>query len=248
MQARYPKLAEIFNGREDLAERVRTFWDDGADETCFTEMQILAHYAGALTGPTRRAVGRLESAVPTVPLDLDLPSETPEDRALRRTLPPAQGIARAAAGVSRPPREVWAPVDEMWQQSLPIIEEAGRHVVAQYERGRSLESLYRRAVTSSTRASPTSARRRGRAAGGVRPVPVLRIEHVPRLPRPGADRRRRRPERRRGAGPDRVGGPPAEGVADPTRLAILHSLATAPSTVGELACSSASPSRRSACT
>ena len=27
----------------------------------------------------------------------------------------------------------------MWQQALPIIEEAGRHVVAQYERGRSLE-------------------------------------------------------------------------------------------------------------
>ena len=26
MQARYPKLAEMFKGREDLAGRVRTFW------------------------------------------------------------------------------------------------------------------------------------------------------------------------------------------------------------------------------
>ena len=26
MQAKYPKLAEMFHGREDLAERVRTFW------------------------------------------------------------------------------------------------------------------------------------------------------------------------------------------------------------------------------
>ena len=29
----------------------------------------------------------------------------------------------------------------MWQQALPIVEEAGRNVIAQYERGRSLESL-----------------------------------------------------------------------------------------------------------
>ncbi len=36
-------------------------------------------------------------------------------------------------------REVWGPVDDMWQQALPVIEEAGRHVVAQYEPGRSLE-------------------------------------------------------------------------------------------------------------
>ena len=32
-------------------------------------------------------------------------------------------------------------MDDMWQQALPIIEEAGRHVVAQYERGRSLEHI-----------------------------------------------------------------------------------------------------------
>ena len=38
-------------------------------------------------------------------------------------------------------KEVWAPVDDMWQQALPLIEEAGRHVVAQYERGESLEAL-----------------------------------------------------------------------------------------------------------
>ena len=38
-------------------------------------------------------------------------------------------------------KEVWGPVDDMWQQALPVIEEAGRHVVAQYERGRSLEIL-----------------------------------------------------------------------------------------------------------
>ena len=38
MQARYPNLAEMFEGREDLADRVRTFWNDTtAEESCFTE-------------------------------------------------------------------------------------------------------------------------------------------------------------------------------------------------------------------
>ena len=54
MQARYPQLAEMFNGREDLADRVRNFWRDDPDETCFTEMQVLAHHAGALGETDRR--------------------------------------------------------------------------------------------------------------------------------------------------------------------------------------------------
>ena len=46
MQARYPKLAEMFKGREDLADRVRNFWNDcSAEESCFTEMQVLAQHA-----------------------------------------------------------------------------------------------------------------------------------------------------------------------------------------------------------
>jgi hypothetical protein len=31
MQARYPQLAEMFNGREDLADRVRDFWCPGSE-------------------------------------------------------------------------------------------------------------------------------------------------------------------------------------------------------------------------
>ena len=40
--------ALAFDDRPDLEERVRTFWGDTDDETSFTEMHILAHYAGAL--------------------------------------------------------------------------------------------------------------------------------------------------------------------------------------------------------
>ena len=81
MQARYPQLAEMFNGREDLADRVRGFWGEGSEETCFTEMQILAHHAGALAETDPDALWQaIESAVATVPLDLDMPSEDPAER------------------------------------------------------------------------------------------------------------------------------------------------------------------------
>ena len=83
MQARYPQLAEMFNGREDLADRVRNFWNDEPDETCFTEMQVLAHHAGALGETVPDALWEaIETAVATVPLDLDMPSESPAERAI----------------------------------------------------------------------------------------------------------------------------------------------------------------------
>ena len=144
MQARYPKLAEMFNGREDLAERVRSFWDDGSEEMCFTEMQVLAHHGGAICATDPEALWQaIEAAVATVPLGTRHAVGVPRGaRRRRRALPPAQGVARARCGrTSTSCKEVWAPVNDMWQQSLPLIEEAGRHVVAQYERGQSLESL-----------------------------------------------------------------------------------------------------------
>src|SRR5271165_1445263 len=48
MQARYPQLAEMFDGREDLAASVRNFWGEGSEEIGFTEMQVLAQHAGAV--------------------------------------------------------------------------------------------------------------------------------------------------------------------------------------------------------
>ena len=142
MQARYPKLAEMFKGREDLAVRVRNFWNDSSDGTCFAEMQVLAHHAGALSETDRTRCGQRSIAVATVPLDLEMPSESPEERAVYlerfRMLRSSPDMLRSYLELLQ---EVWVPVDDTWQQALPIIEEAGRHVVAQYERGRSLEIL-----------------------------------------------------------------------------------------------------------
>lgn len=83
MQAKYPKLAEMFHGREDLAERIRNFWDDGSQEMCFTEMQVLVHHGGGTCETDPEAVWRaIENAVVTVPVELEMPSESPEELAI----------------------------------------------------------------------------------------------------------------------------------------------------------------------
>src|SRR5580698_13678 len=126
MQARYPKLAEMFKGREDLAGRVRTFWEDCAEEMCFSEMQLLAQYGGVTssTDPEELWAG-IERAVATIPLDLPMPSESPEDRELFldrfRRLRESPALLQSYLALLQ---EVWAPVDDMWQQALPIVEEA----------------------------------------------------------------------------------------------------------------------------
>ncbi len=238
MQARHPKLAEIFKGREDLADRVRNFWNDSSEETCFTEMQVLAQHAGALgaTDPDE-LWSAIEDAVATVPLDLAMPSESPEEREIYlgrfRRLRESPAVLRSYLDLLE---EVWGPVDDMWQQALPIIEEAGRHVVAQYERGRSLELLIPAGCDILQERLPEIL---GSVEAGhpLLFVPCLFFGSSMYVEVSGlvvigtgvgqgdvVARARTESVARR-----------LKAVADPTRLALLHSLATAPSTVGELA-------------
>jgi DNA-binding transcriptional ArsR family regulator len=237
MQARYPQLVEMFNGREDLADCVRNFWS-GPDEICFTEMQVLAHHGGALGETVPEALWEaIETAVATVPLDLDMPSESREEREIYvdrfRRLRESPTLLRSYLELLK---EVWAPVDAMWQQALPVIEEAGRHVLAQHESGRSLDILI----------TPGCDILRENLPGIVSSVeagkPLLFVPclffgssmylefeelvvvgvgvgHGDAMARARTESVARR----------------LKAVADPTRLALLHSLATTASTVGELA-------------
>ncbi len=238
MQARYPQLAEMFNGREHLTARLRSFWADGADEMCFTEMQVLAHHGGATRRTEPEALWRgVEAAVRTIPMDLELPSETPEERAAVferiRQLKESPALLRSYLDLLR---EVWEPVDGMWQQSLPLIEEAGRHVVAQFERGRSLESFITPGCDILRDRLPLI------AANVRRGLPLLFVPCLffgTSMYLEFADlvvigtgvgqgdvlaRARTESVARR-----------LKAVADPTRLALLHALAGAPGTIGELA-------------
>ena len=238
MQARYPKLAEMFNGREDLADRVKNFWDDGSDEICFTEMQALAHHAGALGETHPDALWRaIDVAVATVPVDLEMPSEGAEERAVFRNrfrrLKESPELVRSYLELLQ---EVWGPVDDMWQQALPVIEEAGRHVVAQYEGGRSLETLITPGCDILRDNLPTivSSVEAGKPLvfvpclffGSSMYLEFTDLVVIGTGVGPGDAVARARTEEvaRR-----------VKAVADPTRLALLHSLATAPSSVGELA-------------
>jgi DNA-binding transcriptional ArsR family regulator len=230
--------AMAFDGRPELEERVRTFWGDTDDETSFTEMHILAYYSGALDATDPDVLWQaLERAIPTVPLDLDLPSESDEELALFsdrfRRLKEDPALVRSYLDLLA---EVWAPVNDMWQQWLPAIEQAGRHFVSQYERRTSLDLLITPGCDIFRERLP---RIESDIEGGkpVDFVPCLFFGSSLYLDFPdlvligigvgaGDEEARARTESvaRR-----------LKAVADPTRLAILHSLAAAPSSVGELA-------------
>jgi ArsR family transcriptional regulator len=230
--------AMVFDERPELEERIRTFWGDTDGETSFTEMHILAHYAGALDATDPDVLwAALEHAVPTVPLDLDLPSESEDELALFagrfRRLKESPALVRSYLDLLA---EVWAPVNDMWQQWLPAIEQAGRHFVSQYERRTSLELLITPGCDIFRERLP---RIESDIEGGkpVDFVPCLFFGSSLYLDFPdlvvigigvgaGDEQARARTESvaRR-----------LKAVADPTRLAILHSLAAAPSSVGELA-------------
>jgi ArsR family transcriptional regulator len=239
LQARYPVVAEIFDGREEVAQRVRDFWDDASQESCLGEMQILAHHSGAFSETDAEALwAAIERGVATVPLDLEMPSEDPEDLGVFRSrFARLRNSPELLAAYLELLKEVWAPVDEMWHQALPLIEEAGRQVVAQYERGQSLELLIPTGCDMLAERLPGILADVESEASELLFVPCLFFGTSMYLEFPGlviigtgvamsgvSARAKTESVARR-----------IKAVADPTRLALLHSLAVAPSTVGDLA-------------
>lgn len=239
LRARYPLLAETFNGREHLVDSVRAFWDDVSCELGFTEMQVLAYHAGALTETDPgRLWGALEQAVATVPLDLQIASERPEERAvfLDRIRRLRESPALLASYLQLL-QEMWRPVHDVWRQALPAMEEAGRHLIAQFERGRALDQLIPVGCETLEAQRP---RILSNVNAGQLPllfVPCLFFGSSMYLEfsglvviGSGVSRGDAEARARTESVAKRL-----KAVAEPTRLALLHSLASSPSTVGELA-------------
>jgi ArsR family transcriptional regulator len=240
IQARYPQVVDMFDARQDLADRVRAFWGDD-DEKPFligTVVQALAHIGGALrtTDPVT-LWHAIESAVPQVPLELVMPSESPEDiEAIRDRLAQLKESPAQVRAFLDLLQEVWMPVDDLWQQALPVITESGSQIVTEYERGRSLDALIPPGCHIQDERLPLI------VAGVQQGRPLLFVPclffgksmylEFPDLYVIGV-----------GVGGDDVAARERtesvakrlKAVADPTRLAILHSLAATPSTVGDLA-------------
>ncbi|HVA09063.1 MAG TPA: metalloregulator ArsR/SmtB family transcription factor [Acidimicrobiales bacterium] len=234
---RFPLAAAVFEGREDLVERIRAFWPE---DLCFTEMQVLAHHAGALGETSPSALwSALEAAVSSVPTDIPLQSESPEERAifLRRLeeLKASPALRRAYLDLLR---DVWEPIDESWRAALPMLEESGRQVVAQLEGGRALGELVGESCES-FQAMVGDITERVASGQPLLVVPCLFFGkslylEFPGLTLIGSGFRRNDIEARlrTEALAKRL-----KTVADPTRLALLHVLAAHPSTVGDLAVS-----------
>jgi DNA-binding transcriptional ArsR family regulator len=237
---KFPTVSEHLARREDLAERVRTFWTDGDHDTCFTEMQVLAHHAGALEETSPPALwAALEGAIATVPTDIGLESESPEDRLIflsrLERLKESPTLFRSYMDLLR---EVWEPIDEIWQPAVPMLREAGRQVVAKLESGRKLGDVVGESCEIFN-ARLSEITHRMDAGYPLLVIPCLFFGKSLYLEFPGltvvgsgfqrndaAARARTESLARR-----------LKTVADPTRLALLHYLAGTPSTVGDLATS-----------
>jgi DNA-binding transcriptional ArsR family regulator len=233
----YPLIADFFVGREDLAERVRTFWAR-QPETCFTEMQVLAHHAGALGETSPPAFWKaLVSAVATVPTDIGLESESPEDREIFLSrLEELKASPELVESYIALLREVWEPFDAAWQAALPRLEQSGRHVVAQLEAGRPLEELVGEACAT-FHSMLFNINERVESGQPLLVVPCMFFGKSLYLEFPGLtlvgsgfQQNDRGARERTEALARRL-----KTVADPTRLALLHFLASTPSTVGDLA-------------
>jgi DNA-binding transcriptional ArsR family regulator len=235
---KYPMLSETFDGREEVAERVRDFWSDQMPETCFTEMQMLAHHAGAIETTSAGELWlALSDAVATVPLDLALESELPEDREIfldrLRQLKSSPTLLRSYIDLLR---EVWEPIDAMWQGALPLLQDAGRDVLEQLDRGLPI------AEVMGDGCAMLQARQPEVMAQLENGHPLLIVPcfffgtslylEFPGLTLlgTGIDQNDLGARARTESVARRL-----KTVADPTRLALLHFLATRPSTVGDLA-------------
>jgi ArsR family transcriptional regulator len=236
----FPFASELLGGREDLNQRIRTFWPEGSRDTCFTEAQILAHHVGALNETSPDALwAALARAVATVPTDLGLESESAEDRAIfLGRLEQLKASPQLVTSYLDLLREVWAPFNEAWQCALPALEESGRQVVRQLQGGRPLGEIVGEAceIFQSMLGDVNARIHRGQP---LMVVPCLFFGKSLYLEFPGLtlvgsgfQRNDLGARVRTEALARRL-----KTVADPTRLALLHFLSTVPSTVGDLAVS-----------
>jgi DNA-binding transcriptional ArsR family regulator len=238
--SKIPLASELLATRPALSDRIRAFWDDKGDPTCFSEIQVLAHHAGAL-GETSPAAfwAALEGAVATVPTDLPLESESAEDRAIINDrllqLQRSPALVRSFLDLLR---DAWEPANDIWQAALSELEESGRRLVAQLEGGRPLGELMGERCETFESWLP-QINRHVDSGNALLVVPCLFFGQSLYLEFPGLTLVGSGFERQDFAARARTESLARrlKAVADPTRLALLHYLAATPSTVGDLATS-----------
>ena len=237
LQLARPALGTLYRERPELARAVQEFWDDGVG--CHGEIEVLAIWGDALqVADIDTLLARLRAAIDTVPLDLGLESEDPEQRAVI--------LARLAELRRSPPRrqrweallrDVWSGLDQGWRtSSVPVVERAAAEARSQLDRGTHWVSLVG-TKCEVFKMHQTEILERHAAGQPVVLVPCAFFGRALYLEMPscivlgfgtsgadGVSRARTAEVARR-----------LRVLADPTRLAILDHLADGASSVGEIA-------------
>jgi DNA-binding transcriptional ArsR family regulator len=133
----HPELARLYAEHGELFDRVLGFWSDGHPPCC-AEAQVIAHHAGVLSGSDYSTFrSRAEATLGSIPLDLELTSETPEERA--RILARLEALQRSAQLRERYfdlLGELWSAVAPWWEsEGAPTVERTTTEVRRSLERG-----------------------------------------------------------------------------------------------------------------
>ncbi len=238
LRAMHPVLDRLYADRDDLAGRLRELWGDGP--TCFPELAVLAHHAGALevTGFAELRAAA-EAALPSVPGDLPLRSETPADRAAI--------LSRLAQLRDAPARRrryfdalaaLWSGLEAFWTvEGMESVERAAADAERELQRGGDWTQLVRAGECEALQRHMPEIVERHRSGLGVVLASCAFFGKALYLDLPGcvlvgigatnADVAARA---RTGRVALRL-----RALADPTRLAIFDHLAGGPSSVGEIA-------------
>jgi ArsR family transcriptional regulator len=136
LRAQHPILGALVAEHPEIIESLHEFWDDGADY--FTELQVLAHTAGALEETDfDRLFDSLGSARRNVPDDLALRSETEGDRrAILARLTRLRDDDRLWAAYVELFRSLYAPLDTWWRSTaVPAVGQAVASARRELDRG-----------------------------------------------------------------------------------------------------------------
>ncbi len=236
---RFPTLSDLFDTRPDLVERVGQFWP-GQSDLCFTEMLCLVQHAGMLgeTNPEALWAG-MRAAVETAPTDLPLESEDPDERLIfLDRLQQFKDFPELFERYLELLRDLWSMVDERWQAALPELRNSG-HLAAERINRNGLVSGMIDCECSVFKAHLPEINESLNQGKPLLVAPCFFFGKGLYLEFPGLTligsgfessdmgaRARTKALALR-----------LKTVADPTRLALLHYLATSPSTVSDLATS-----------
>jgi DNA-binding transcriptional ArsR family regulator len=233
----HPVLAHLYGDDNGLLERVRGFWPVAMG--CFAEIQVLAHHARALEVTDFETFRiRTESSLASVPLDLGLASETPEDRAIiLDRLAQLRRSARLRQRYFALLSDLWAEVDPWWHgEGAPAVAATAAHVRSTLQRGVKWHQLVRSECPALVQHLPEIIER-GERGHAIVLAPCALFGRGLYLELPGCTLIGFGVEdavRSARARTELVVGP-LRALADPTRLAIFDFLKVSPASVSEIA-------------